>query len=577
MILQALVKLYEDLVAQGKIASPGWSSVKVSYALCLDSTGGLTQVTPLLEEQTRGDKTVLAPRSMELPAPVKRSSGVASNFLWDNAGYLMGLDSKGKPERAKQCFDACRQLHEEVLSGVDSPAAKAILSYFKQWNPEEAEASPILAHYLEELKKGANLVFRVEDCFPQEDAAIRAAWQQHYDVEGDGPRLPCLVTGQVGPVATIHPSIKGVAGAQSVGAALVSFNAPAFCSYGREQNLNAPTSEYAAFAYTSALNYLLSDREHTQQIGDTTVVCWAEGAEPVYQTFSMAALFGGPPPDGLSEKQVRSMLKKLANMEPCSELPLDPNRPFYILGLAPNSARLSVRFFLRDSFGAQMGNVNAHHQRMEIVRPANDPYEIIPLWAMLRETVNQNARDKSPSPVLAGATARAILSGGDYPAALLEGVMLRIRADHQMTRGRAAILKAYYLKRPHIDCPEEVLYVSLNESSPNVPYNLGRLFSVLEAIQQAANPGINATIKDKYFSSASATPATIFAVLNGLAQKHLRKLEPGLRIYYDKQLGAIKDLLGEQLPTRLSLPQQTAFDLGYYQQTQKRYTKKEET
>ena len=353
----------------------------------------------------------------------------------------------------------------------------------------------------------------------------------------------------------------------------MSFNAPAFCSYGREQSLNAPTGKYAAFAYTAALNHLLSDRAHVQRLGDTTVVFWAAGADPAYQAFSAAALFGGPPPAGLEEATLRAALKKLSRMERCAVVPLDPARPFYILGLSPNAARLSVRFFLRDCFGGFLSHVNAHHARMEIVRPANDPYETISLWALLQETVPQTVRDKSPSPVLAGATARAILSNTDYPAALLNGVMLRIRADRKITRGRAAILKAYYLKNPHTECPKEVLTVSLNETSSIVPYNLGRLFSVLEAIQQAANPGINTTIKDKYFNSASATPATIFPILNNLAQKHLKKLDTGLRIHYDRQLGQIKELLGETLPGRLSLPEQASFDLGYYHQTQKRYSK----
>lgn len=570
MILQALVKLYEDLAAQGKIARPGWSPVQVSWALCLDAGGRLTQVIPLLEDQKNGGSTA---QSMELPTPVARSVNIDSNFLWDHSGYLLGIDAKGKPERSRQCFDACRRLHEQVLDGVDSPISRAILAYFSQWQPARAAEHPALSDCLEEVRKGANLVFRVEGRFAQEDAAIRAAWQNHYDSGGDGPDMQCLVTGQMGPVARLHPAVKGVQGAQLRGASLVSFNAPAFCSYGREQSLNAPTGKYAAFAYTAALNHLLSDRAHVQRLGDTTVVFWAAGADPAYQAFSAAALFGGPPPAGLEEATLRAALKKLSRMERCAEVPLDPARPFYILGLSPNAARLSVRFFLRDCFGGFLSHVNAHHARMEIVRPANDPYETIPLWALLRETVPQTVRDKSPSPVLAGATARAILSNSDYPAALLNGVMLRIRADRKITRGRAAILKAYYLKNPHTECPKEVLTVSLNETSSIVPYNLGRLFSVLEAIQQAANPGINTTIKDKYFNSASATPATIFPILNNLAQKHLKKLDTGLRIHYDRQLGQIKELLGETLPGRLSLPEQASFDLGYYHQTQKRYSK----
>ena len=220
-----------------------------------------------------------------------------------------------------------------------------------------------------------------------------------------------------------------------------------------------------------------------------------------------------------------------------------------------------------------MHNVNEHHERMTIT---GSRYDYVPLWAMLRETVNLNSRDKAPSPVMAGAAARAVFGNTPYPASLLEAVMLRIRAERNVTWGRAAIIKAYYLKKPHKDCPEEVLTVSLNEASTNPAYTLGRLFSVYEAIQQAANPGINATVKDKYFNSAAATPSRIFPILGNLAQKHLRKLSAGQRIYFDNQLMALKTILGETLPDRLTLPQQASFDLGYYHQTQKRYEKKED-
>ena len=177
---------------------------------------------------------------------------------------------------------------------------------------------------------------------------------------------------------------------------------------------------------------------------------------------------------------------------------------------------------------------------------------------------------------MAGAVARSIWNGERYPAALLNGVMLRIRADSDVNWRRAAIIKAYYLKNEDKDCPKEVLLVGLNESSTNIAYSLGRLFSVYEAVQQAASPEIKTTIKDKYFNSASATPAVIFPILGNLCQKHLRKLDKGLQTYYNQQIGQIKDILGENYPTRLNLPQQGSFDLGYYHQTQKRYTKKED-
>lgn len=577
MILQALTQLYEDLVAREELPRPGWSPAKISYALCLGADGSLLQVIPQLEEEQAGKKTVLRPRKMELPAAVTRSSGVLPNFLWDNSSYLLGVDGKGKPERSQECFRACAKLHHDLLDGEDSAAAKAILAFFDTWQPEQAAQHPALADCWADLMKGANLVFRIDGRFAQEDPALRSAWEAHYH-HTDGAQSQCLVTGKPDVIEPVHPAIRGVAGAQSSGAALVSFNAPAFCSYGKEQSLNAPVGKSAAFAYTSALNYLLSDRDNVQRIGDATVVCWASGADPVYRKYSSALLFGAALPPGLTNDALRAAVKRLADGLPCEELALDPNRTFYILGLSPNAARLSVRFFCRDSLGAILKNVNAHYARMEIV---GNPYPVTPLWAMLRETVNLHATDKSPSPAMAGAVARAIFSGAPYPASLLEATMLRIRAEREITPGRAAILKAYYLKEYELkkssaQCPEEVLHVSLNKNSTNVSYTLGRLFAVYEKVQLLANPKINATIKDKYFNSAASIPATIFPILDKLCAKHLRKLNAGQRIDYDKQITQLKNILGESNPMRLTLPEQGSFNLGYYHQKQAIYTKKEE-
>ena len=583
MILQALTQYYDALNARGEIDAPGWGKPKISYALCLRENGELMQVIPLLCEVEVGKKKVIRPREdIRLPAAVKRSSGIASNFLWDNSTYLLGVDNKdkdkadkkNKPERSLQCFKAAAALHHELLDGVDSPFARAVLAFFDTWNPAEAEQHPALANEYDKIIAAANLVFYANGQYPADDPALCAAWQAHYDSDSDAPKQQCLVTGQLDEIAAVHPSIKGVRDAQSSGAALVSFNAPAFCSYGHEQNYNAPIGKHAAFAYTAALNHLLADQNHKQYIGDTTVIYWADTAEPQYpDVFSMLL---GNEVEGWTENDLAAALKFLAHSQPCKELKLDPNRTFYILGLAPNAARLSVRFFLKNTFGKLMENVNAHYERLEIDRPSFAPTGYLPLWQLLAETVNQSARDKKPSPVMAGATARAIWNGERYPAALLNGIMLRIRADSKVNWRRAAIIKAYYLKNEDENCPKEVLTVSLNESSTNIPYTLGRLFSVYEAVQQAANPGINATIKDKYFNSASSIPATIFPILGNLCQKHLRKLDKGLQTFYNRQIGAIKDILGETYPTRLNLPQQGSFDLGYYHQTQKRYTKKED-
>ena len=485
----------------------------------------------------------------------------------DVSSYAVNIDS----DIVRLFSEACKELHIALLADTDTPTANAVRSFFETWDPVQAQNHPALQENWDDLISGANLVFRHREQFAQEDPAIASAWERHYLSAGDGPEMVCLVTGQKGPVEKVHPAIKGVQGAQSSGAALVSFNAEAFSSYGKEQNYNAPTSQYAAFAYTAALNHLIADRKHTAHIGDTTVVCWAQGAEPAYVDFWDTVWNGAE--SSYSAEEIQQKVHRLTQGSPVEfdEARLDPNQPFYILGISPNAARLSVRFFLQNSFGAFVENVNRHYQRLEIVRPAFDKFETLPLWKLLSETVNQNSRDKSPAPGLAGDTMRAVWMDGHYPATLLNGVNLRIQAEHRITRGRAAIIKAYYLKNSHPDVPEEVLQVSLNPESKSIPYQLGRLFSVLESIQSAANPGINSTILDKYFSSASATPATVFPVLINLAQKHLKKIGGGLAVNLNKDLTAILGKLDDGFPARLSLAEQGAFQLGYYHQTQARY------
>lgn len=586
MILQALTAYYEQLVRQGKLSAPGWDdSFKVSYELRLNDAGQLVSVLDLRTETKMGKKTVLAPRAMRVPAHVKRASGIAANFLCDNSTYLLGADEKGKPERSTDCFKACAKLHHAILDGVDSPAARALLAYFDSWDPAQAATHPLLAEQWKEITGNANLIFGYEAAdhshsFVNDDLAIQNAWQAHYnDRSADSDIGQCLITGKYAPIERTHPNISGVPGAQSSGAALVSFNAPAFCSYGHEQGENAPVSKYAAFAYTTALNRLLADRNHCKHVGDTTILCWAENAEPVYQDAMSMFLFGADGAAGIQESDVQAALKRLSAGQtvPFLEKELSPDQHFYLLGLAPNAARLSVRFFLRDTFGSFAQNLQKHAEEMEIDCSEKEKFRTLPIWAVVNETTRTvPGQPAKPSPQLAGDLLRAVLTGGRYPATLLNGVTLRIRAEQNVTRGRAAVIKAYYLRNYPTELSKEVYTVSLNETT-NVPYLLGRLFSVLEAVQKAANPGINTTIKDRYFNAACATPGMAFPTLLRLSQKHLRKLNDGLATYYDNQITELMAQLPESgFPARLSLPDQGKFAIGYYHQTQKRFAKKNE-
>lgn len=614
MILQALTSLYEALAQKGEISKEGWSREKISFALSIDEEGNLLRVTPLFDtvDGPKG-KTREVPQKMTVPAAVKRTSGAAANFLWDNSSYILGVSlKKGEDdaEREKRrnkdikCFEACRELHHSMLDGMEYPAAKAVLNFLDKWEPQKAEENNLVAQYAKEILSGANMVFRFNGGYVHDDPQLASVWQKANAKQKDNIGQ-CLVTGALDEIQNTHPTIKGVQGAKSSGAALVSFNASAFCSYNKEQNQNAPVGKYAAFAYTTALNHLLADRKNVHRIGDAAVVCWAENADKQYEDFAADLFFGDGDGDQSDEQWLSALqasVELLAKGLPCRELDLDPERKFYILGISPNAARLAVRFFYCDSFGNIVKNIKAHYDRLEIVRPSYDKFPILPLWKLLSATnrtikkKNDNgtnaersdsedsdkSKDKTQNSAMAGAVARAIFSGGRYPASLLECTFLRIRAEREITRERAAIIKAYYLRNPNEKCPKEVLTVSLNKNSKNIPYTLGRLFSVYEEIQEKANlrnpgnPGINTTIKDRYFGSAAAMPATVFPILSSLAQKHLRKLSDAQRIYLDKKVMTLKSVLGEQYPAHMSLPEQGSFDLGYYHQTQDRYTKKED-
>lgn len=582
MILQALVKRYEDLVTQGegKVPRLGWGKVRVSFGLNLNEDGGVEGLLILQTPQKTGKKETMVPRTLEVPQPVKRAVNIKSNFLCDNSTYLFGVDEKGKPQRSLQCFQACRELHSKVLEKVDTPSARAVLGFFASWNPGQAEKQKFFTENEKELMSGVNILFYFDGKSVLEDEEIRRAWQEYYGRQENESTGVCMVTGQRTSLAVLHPIIKGVNGAQAMGTSLVSFNAPAFCSYEKEQGGNAPVGEYAAFAYAAALNELLNDREHRKTIGDTTVVCWAEGGESLYQDVGIAAMFGVDQEGGITDQELSMIFDKLQHGEQVKveDEWLDTEKHFYVLGLAPNAARLTVRFFLVDTFGNMLQHVGEHYRRLEIVKPAFDTLQTLPLWKLLSETVNKNAKDKSPAPQMAVDTLQAVLMGKPYPVSLLNGVMMRIRAEKEVTRGRAAVIKAYYLRNENKDCSkkEGVLEMELNEECVNVPYTLGRLFAVLEHVQQEANPGINATIKDRYFNSAASTPAHVFPVLVNLAQKHLRKLNTGQKVYFDKQIGELIELIGEEYPMHLNLPKQGSFQLGYYCQTQKRYQKKED-
>ncbi|HWR24062.1 MAG TPA: type I-C CRISPR-associated protein Cas8c/Csd1 [Feifaniaceae bacterium] len=586
MILQALARYYalmdearDTLRERDRIPPPWFAQAKVSYGLCLKEDGTLTQIMPLKETKETGKKTAEVPQAMTLPMPYVRGVNILANFLCDNALFLLGYDYKDDKKRTAECFEASKKLHQEILSKVDSPAARAIYAYFERYDPQKPHPALSDPALMEEMKAGRYFIFIAPDgTYAHDDVKLQEAWVRYKNAQLSDTRMQCLVTGEADePIALLHPKIKGVRDTQSAGANLVSFNASAYESYGLSASINAPVSEYAAFAYATALNYLLSHPSHNTYLGDTSIVYWAEDANPAYADFFSAAF--SPRED--QGKLLDSIIHKVVRGLPIAIEGLDPGTPFCVLGLAPNAARIAVRFFLQDTFGNMLSNIAKHYARLEIAKAPYEPEYVTPYW-LLKETVHPMSKDSASSPLLEGAVLRAILSDADYPEALMQNILLRVRAEHDVSRGKAAILKAYLLQNQKTDFEtEEVAKVSLNEGCNVLPYVLGRLFAALEFIQtDSSETEIGANIKKKYFSTACDTPALIFNELLKQYPVYLNRMKSeGKRIFYSN---LVLDLMGrlpapnerEAFPARLNNAEQCQFLLGYHHQLQRFYQKR---
>lgn len=579
MLLQSLVKLYEAWAEKGEIEKLGWNPVKISYGISLDEEGNVDEIIHLKTNAPKGNKEI--PSLISLPMPVKRSVGVASNFLYDNATYVFGYDNSNKPDRAKQCFDCFRNVGNKVLENSEDEFSAVIKKFLQKDYSEFENLSDLLTELNctettvdDILNKGANLLLMPLGKFPTDSKTICESWNSYYE-HSDAPKGVCLVTGKDDHIAKLHPVIKNIRGAQAAGASLVSFNATAFNSYGKENGYNAPVSEYAAFAYTSALNKLVSDNDHRIFAGDTTVVCWTEDGESAYQDV-FAGIFNSD--DELKQKDLHDTIVSIVNGNEVKweGIPLNPSNNFYILGISPNSARLSVRFFIQNTFGKVMENLLKNQQRMEMVKPGFEKFNYIPLWRILGETVNKKSRDKKCKPHLAGDVLNSIINDYNYPSTLYYGILGRISAEQNINWVKASVLKAYLLKNYDSKYKEEIT-VDYNENSNNKAYLLGVLFSNLEEIQNTANPGIKSTIRDRYFTAASSTPSRVFPILIDLAQNHIKKISNvGAKVNCQKMLTETMAKLGDKFPNRLKLDEKGMFQLGYYQRTQERFTGKED-
>ena len=564
MILQALNAYYERLKNQqdSDIPVQGMSRQKIHFALVINREGQLLQVLDLRE--TIKNKKI--PRQLVVPEPVKRTVGIAPNFLWDNSGYVLGADNKDKKDRVLDTHNAFKEHAHKIGDVIEDDGMKAVIAFLDKWTPAEA----VNLNDWQEIA-GSNLVFMLEGerNFIHERPKVFEAWLKYCFENASDKTSTCLVKGELKTISRLHPSIKGVRNAQSSGAAIISFNLDAFCSYGKDQNFNAPVSEEASFSYTTVINHLLrQDSRQKVQIGDATTIFWTERESPI-EGFMGIIL---NPNDSTGDiKDVRDFLEAARDGKSPPGIE-DSNMNFYILGLSPNASRLSVRFWHISTVAEISEQLGQHFRDLSIVRQFADKDPEFPgMWRLLLETAMQR-KSENINPLLAGAVVRSILTGALYPQMLLSSVIGRIRADQTINYLRTAIIKACLVRKARINQNPLEVSMSLDKESTNIAYRLGRLFAALEKAQKDAVPGANTTIRDRYYGSASATPRVVFPQLLRLGQHHIQKSDYGFTS--DKMIEEIMSGI-QEFPAHLSLDDQGMFAIGYYHQRQAFFTKSE--
>jgi CRISPR-associated protein Csd1 len=622
VIIQSLVRYYDILAGDDtvKIPKTGYTNAKISFALVISNDGELTNI---LDLRTDGKKK--QPKLMDVPYQKPRTVGVSPYFTCDTAKYIFGiervkedpkkrslsedflivLEEKGKEKivvskRSKECFEEYRKFHHLLLDAANGDGILPFLKFLDGWDPENSLKHPKIFEYKDEILSGSSFVFYTGGKYLHQNPIIRMVWDSYYSKPADGGNsgnAQCFVSGKIEPIAQIHQKIKGVYDAQPAGASLISFNDDAFCSYGKtgeKQVYNAPISESAMFKYTTVLNYLLERGSKNRiQIGDTSTVFWAETTRKTCTNLTHFLLDPVEEPeesdenkskDGIKKQDLQTrqlvtdILKKVRGGQHLEEedLGVDPDTTnFYILGLAPNNARLAVRFWYQDNFGNFITRVARHHLDMEIERDERGP-EFISVYWLLKQTVSQNSSDNASSPLLGGLLMRSILESTPYPVLMYNAILNRVKVERSINYARAGFIKACLIRlaRMRGNHEEDMITVSLNEESTSVPYRLGRLFAVLEKAQSDSNKDLKSTINSKYFSSASTTPSVVFPVLLKLAQHHIAKSDWGF-----KSNQWIEDVIDgiDKFPASLNQEEQGMFMLGYYHQRKAFFKKKEST
>lgn len=565
MILQALTDYYARKATdpQTGLAPEGFELKAIPFVLVLDETGQLLQFA----DRREGAGKKKEAKAVLVPQGVKKTSGVAANLLWDNAEYVLGMVTRGKPERvAEQQAVFVARLKEAFGEMPDDAGLRAVFAFLNQYRVGALESLAAHPTWPEILETNPLMTFQLNadtELVCQRPAVISALMSKGSDA-ADGR---CLVSGEPDVIERLHPAIKGVWGAQTSGANIVSFNLDAFNSYGKSQSFNAPVGRRTVFTYTTALNHLLAKGSRQRvQVGDASTVFWAEKASG--EPFEAAFLdFLGLPKDNPDQgtQAVTSLYRSVKEGKPFTA---DDNQRFHVLGLAPNAARIAVRFW-HVSTVTELGRAfQRYFDEVDIVRPVYEVGAPLSLFRLLAATALLGKAENIP-PNLGGDVMRAILKNDRYPETLMQGALRRIRAEREVTYPRAALLKAWLIRNLN----DQEITVSLNETNNDPGYRLGRLFAALERVQERAQGNLNASIRERYYGAFSSTPVTVLPLLMKLKNHHLAKLpNRGEAVNLEKLLSAIIDGLGD-VPSRLSLAEQARFAIGYYHQRQAFFSK----
>lgn len=573
MILQALYEYYQrkkDLLPQ-----EGFELKEIKFVIIINEDGKFIDLQDLREG--RKGKQFLLPKSVGRSGS---NSWQTAFLLWDHSGYVLAHPKND----SKESIEMAENQHNSFLNKIESlpdsmkvdKGIKAILSFYKS-NQVEAVKKHINWEDCAKIP-GCNLTFSFDidtELIPQR-ASITEYQKTNTDIDKNVENEKhiietCLITGEKGVISRLHTSTS-ILGSKS-NAKLVAFQKNSgFDSYCKEQAHNAPVSIKAEAAYSTALKSLINSSTNKKIIGDTTILFWSEKkAEEINPEEIFAFLVSQKPVADNPDKGVQ-VIESFINSVFTGNLSSEKTNHFYVLGLAPNAARISVRFWKAPSVEEFGLNIKKHFDDFEIIHgPKETKY--LSLYQILSATALQYKMENVP-PNLAGSVLESIIDGTQYPATLLHQCIRRIRAEQNVNRTRAAILKAYLNRFNKIHKQnEKEIAMALDPTNKNVAYRIGRLFAALEKIQEEANPGINTTIRDRFYGAASSSPVTVFPRLLSLKNSHLKKLKEGRKIYFEKLTGEILSEVSS-FPSNLSMGEQANFAIGYYHQRQDFFTSK---